>query len=374
MIFIFWLCGALLFYTFIGYPFLLSFLAVLKPKVHTIDEEYLPSVSIVLSVYNEEDVICEKIENFFAIDYPEDRIEFVIVSDQCDDRTEEIIESLKNNRIKLLIQENRSGKTLNLNRGVCEANGEIVVFTDANSMFDQAAVKKMVRHFADPEVGLVSGRSIYLDSKADNEELGGFYREYEEFIKKYESATSSIVGADGAIYALRKDIYEPLEPKYINDFIHTIQSVLNGYRAISEPAAICREVVDENYEDELGRQTRMMAQSWLVFFTHIGELLRRQRYFYVFEFCSHKLLRWLVFPLMILLLVANVFLVFVSTSYLIPLSLQVLFYVLTVKGRHAKSGLLRVPFFFVLVHYASLLGLYRLFTGNTYTTWNPRND
>jgi cellulose synthase/poly-beta-1,6-N-acetylglucosamine synthase-like glycosyltransferase len=374
MEFVFWACVFILLYSFIGYSLILRFLVAFWPQKHQIDDKHFPSVSIVLSVYNEADVIKEKIENFLALDYPEDRFEFVIVSDQCSDKTEEIIRSFSNSRIKLLIQEVRSGKTLNLNRGVTESNGEVIVFTDANSMFDSDAVKKLVRHFVDPVVGLVSGRSVYIDSVNNNEEIGGAYRRYEEMVKEKESSLASIVGADGAIYALRKDLYEPLDPKYINDFIHTIQVELKGKRAISEPEAICQEVVDETYDDELGRQTRMMAQSWLVFFTQIGKLIACRRYLYVFEFLSHKVLRWVSLPLMMMVFITNVFLVSDGYIYLIILCFQSLFYLLAIKGRKAKSGFIRVPFFFVLIQYASLLGLYRLLSGNTYTTWNPRND
>lgn len=371
---IFWACVSLLFYAFIGYPLILKVWASLFPRKHCIDENYQPSVSIVLSVYNEEDVIKEKVENFLAIDYPEDRLEFVIVSDQCSDRTEEIIRSFENSRIKLLVQEKRSGKTLNLNRGVAEAQGDIIVFTDANSMFDRDAIGNLVRNFADLNIGLVSGRSIYLDSNNNNEVIGGIFRAYEEKIKIGESHIGSIVGADGAIYALRKSLYKALSPKYINDFIHTIQTVLEGARAISDPEAICREVVDENYCDELGRQTRMMAQSWLIFFSQVGKLINLRNFLYLWEFVSHKLIRWLTIPIIIIVLATNLYMFKYSMFFKFTLALQLIFYISFFLSIATRGQKLRFVYLFLLVHYACLLGLVRYITGNVYTTWSPRNN
>jgi cellulose synthase/poly-beta-1,6-N-acetylglucosamine synthase-like glycosyltransferase len=273
-------------------------------------------VSILLSVYNEENVIKEKIQNFLSLDYPPELLEMVIVSDKCIDKTEEIIRSFNSERIKLLIQEKRGGKTLALNRAASVAGGEILIFTDANSMFDKDAVRRLVGRFADPAIGLVSGRSIYLNSLNQNEELGGAYRKYEEMIKEDESKIASIVGADGAIYAMRKSLYDPLPPEYINDLIHPIQVVLKGYRAISEPRAVCREVIDETHSGELRRQTRIMAQSWLIYFSQIGELLKNLKLGYAWELTSHKFLRWLTIPLMIVLFVTTAFMINRDSFYL----------------------------------------------------------
>lgn len=371
---IFWTSLALLFYAFAGYPLVLKGLALVIPKRHVVDESWLPSVSIVLSVFNEEAVIGEKIENFLALDYPQEKLELVTVSDKCSDRTEEILTSFNNDRIKLLVQEKRSGKTLNLNRGVAEAEGEVIVFTDANSMFDRDAVRKLVRHFADPAVGLVSGRSIYLSAEDRVEGVGGAYRSYEEMIKKAESAVGSIVGADGAIYALRKELYEPLEPRYINDFIHTIQAVLKGYLAISDHEAVCREGIDETYGDELRRQTRIMAPSWLIYLSQIGKVLAAGRLAYAWAMTSHKLLRWLTVPLMVLLFATSGVLFSSGLLYQAILAGQVLFLAGVLAGSRAEGGLMRVPYLFTLLHYAAVAGFFKYLSGNVYTTWNPRNN
>lgn len=371
---VFWTMLALLLYSFVGYPLAVRVLAAMAPKRHAVDEGYLAPVSIVLSVYNEEGVIREKIDNFLNLDYPQERLELIVVSDTCSDRTEEIVKAFESNRIRLLVQEKRSGKTLNLNRGVSEAKGEIIVFTDANSMFDRDAVRKLVRHFADPSIGLVSGKSIYLNSANGTEETGGLYRRYEDYIKEQESRVCSIIGADGAIYALRKSLYAPLVPEHINDFIHTIQAVLKGQRAVSEPEAICREVVDETYDGEFRRQTRIMAQSWLIYLSQIGRLLAGGRIGYVWSLTSHKLLRWLTVPFMALLLVSTLFQVGEGALFQAALAAQILFFSMIACGRGRESGILRVAYMFALLHAASVLGLFKYLSGNIYTTWSPRNS
>lgn len=370
---IFWMTLLLLLYTFIGYPFLVKVLAVLSPKRHVVDETYTPSVSIVLSVFNEEAVMRDKIENFFALDYPADFLEFIIVSDKCSDRTDEIIRSYENDRIKLLVQERRSGKTLNLNRGVAEAVGDVIIFTDANSMFDRDVVRKLVRHFFDPAVGLVSGKSVYCDA-AGSVTTGGAYRRYEDFIKESESQLAGIIGADGAIYALRKSLYTSLSEQYINDFIHTIQVVLAERRAISDEFAVCREVVEETGSGELRRQTRIMAQSWLIFVSQVGHLFKSGKFLYLWQFISHKFLRWLTIPFMLMLLVASSIVFTKGIFYQVVFIGQLLFFASVLVGTRAKGGLGQVPYLFTLFHYAAIVGLLKYLTGNVYATWNPRDN
>jgi len=370
---IFWITLSLLFYVFAGYPMMIRFLASLVGNRHQVDESFLPSVSIILSVYNEEEVIDEKIANFLDLDYPATMLEFVIVSDCCSDRTDEIISSYENERIRFLIQTERSGKTLNLNRGVAEARGEILVFTDANAIFDRDAVRKMVRHFADTGIGLVSGKSIYRDVRGAVTS-GGAYRRYEDFIKASESRIGGIIGADGAIYALRKSYYIQLIPEYINDFIHTIQVVIAGGRAISDDEAICHEEAEETGSGELRRQTRIMSQSWLIFLSQFGLLLNGGKLVYLWQIISHKFFRWLTVPLMAILFASCSLLLVRGFCYQVFFIGQILFFIIVFFGSRAKGGLLRVPYLFTLLHYAALVGLFKYMTGNVYATWNPRNN
>ena len=372
---IFWTSFALLCYAFIGYPLILRIFAPFLGRRVRSDERYRPAVSLILSVYNEEAVIAEKIRNYQTLDYPRDLLEFVIVSDGCEDRTEEIARSYAadDSRIRLIVQEQRGGKTLALNRGVSEACGEILIFTDANSMFDRDAVQKLVRHFTDPSIGLVSGRSLYLDASGGGEGSGGAYRAYEEMLKEGESRVGSIIGADGAIYALRRELYEPLEPRFINDLLHPVQVVLRGYRAISDSEAICRETVDGEYGGEFRRQTRIMAQSWLIFLSRIGRLVFRGKLGYTAAFISHKFLRWLTFPLFLALMVSGLFLLREGAIYGIGCAGVVFGSLLALAGSVGRGGgIARAAYLFFLLHAAAVYGFVRFVGGNQYTTWNPR--
>ena len=374
MTFLFWFSLLVLFYAFIGYPFIVWLAAALWGRKTLRDENHTPTVSVLLSVYNEEQVIRLKIENFLQLDYPEERIELLVISDGCLDQTEEIVRSLASNRVRLLIQGDRGGKTLALNRGALEAHGEIFIFTDANSMFQPDAVRQLVSHFASREVGLVSGRSQYLDGSGRTENTGGAYRRYEDFIKEMESATVSIVGADGAIYAMRRELYEPLPPEYINDLLHPMQVVRRGFRAIQDQKARCSEVLDGDVEGELRRQTRIMAQSWLIVLTQAGGILAAGRKGYFWAIMSHKVLRWLTLPFMGALFVSNVVLWNAGWGYQAALLAHFSFHAFALAGWRRDTGLLRVLSMFIMLHLAALVGLVRLAAGQAYSTWNPRRN
>lgn len=371
---LFWTSLAILIYGFVGYPAFLA-CADLFRKRKTRDKGIVDeSVSVVLSVYNEERVIREKIRNFLALDYPSELLELIVVSDGSTDRTEGIVRSFRQSRIRLVVQKKRGGKTRALDRAASVAKGGILLFTDANSMFDKEAVKMLTRHFHDRQVGLVTGKSIYLDPERRREQIGGLYHKYEEVVKRLESSVGSVVGADGAIYALRKELWLPLKSEYINDLIHPIHAVLQGYRAIFEPDAVCREIVDDTHKDQFNRQTRIMAQSWLIYLSQIGRMIRGGKWLYAWEFTSHKLLRWLTLPVVGLLCLSTIFLAGNSVFYGITLTIQVGFLISAISGRYSNRKLPRFAYLFASVHLAAILGFFRFISGNTYATWNPRNE
>lgn len=374
MTFMFWFSLLALFYAFIGYPLIIWLAAALWGRKALKDQNHTPTVSVLLSVYNEEQVIRQKIENFLQLDYPEESIELLVISDGCSDKTEEIVRSFALDRVRLLVQKERGGKTLALNRGALEAKGEIFVFTDANSMFEPDAVRLLVSHFASNEVGLVSGRSQYLDDCGRTENTGGAYRRYEDFIKEMESATVSIVGADGAIYAMRRELYEPLPSQFINDLLHPIQVVRRGFRAVQEPSAQCSEVLESEVRGELRRQTRIMAQSWLIVFSQAVGILKAGRGGYFWAMISHKVLRWLTLPILATLLVTNLVLWGDGWVFRVMFLLQVAFYASALLGWISDKERMRIPSMFLMLHLAALIGLVRLAAGQVYATWDPRRN
>jgi hypothetical protein len=371
---VFWFSLGALVYAFALFPALVWLFARVAGRRAVPVGDHLPRVSVILAAYNEEEVIGEKIANFLALDYPEDSIELVVVSDGCSDRTENLVRAAGSPRVRLFVQPQRGGKSLALNRGVGEAMGEILVFTDANSMFEPDAVRRLASHFAFPQVGLVSGRSLYLDPRGEPENAGGAYRRYEDFIKEAESDTISIVGADGAIYAMRRELFTPLPPEHINDLLHPIQAVCKGYRALQDLDARCSEVQESDVDGELRRQTRIMAQSWLIVLTQAPGVLAAGRFGYFWALVSHKVLRWLTLPLMGAVLATNLALLGAGWGYAAALLPQVAFYAAAAAGWRKEGGLMRIPSMFLMLHLAALTGLVRLAAGQAYATWDPRRN
>ncbi len=389
----------------------------------------LPTVSVLLSVFDEEAVIERKILNFLALDYPAERIELCVVSDGCTDATESIVARYAGQRVRLVRQEARGGKTRALNRAAAEARGDVLVFTDANAMFRPDCVRRLAERLADPGVGLVSGVSVYVDASGDTT-AGGVYRRYEEWIKSRESDLFSIVGADGAAYAMRRALYTPLAPEYINDLLHPVQVLLAGSRAVSEPRAVVEEEVDapvaspgstqpgntqpgstssggrssfgtspgmqpgpqsrprpqaqpDSQPDtgaEMRRQTRIMAQSWLICLRQLPVLVRRGCWGFVWQMLSHKVLRWATLPLLAVCAVSAVALVPRGMPYALAAAALAGGGLLAwagargLGGGRGWGGHARTAWLFVVLHAAAVNGLYRLLRGQTFVTWTPRGD
>ncbi len=371
---LFWCSLVLLVYPLAGYPLILTLLRRLKGRALSapaLPPESLPSVSVLLSVYNEERVIGEKIANFLALDYPADRLELLVVSDGSADGTDALVLACADPRVRLIRQPERRGKTEALNRAAREAAGEILFFTDADAMLKPDCLRKLMRPFADPRVGLVSGRSVYLDATGRETE-GSLYRRYEEWLKEQEGLLYGIAGADGAVYALRTSLYAPLPPEYINDLAHPVQVVLDGRYALTRADAVVTERSEEtDHAAEFNRQTRIMAQAWLIFLGHATKLVLAGRWGFLWQFVSHKVLRWLAAPLMVLLLLSAVNLRHAAAWLaLAGLVLLCLGAILGRKGLGGVGG--RVCSLFMLQSVAGLYGLARLMHGDTFVTWKPR--
>ncbi len=376
MNFLFWLFAFLLIYPLFLYPICLMILNKIQgyriKSSYTSDED-LPFVSIILSAYNEEKTIAQKMENFLALDYPKDKLEFFIISDESTDETDIIIksymekENTQRKRISFLRQEPREGKTKALNKAALEVQGEIFFFTDADSMLHRDALRKIIAPFADTKVGLASGRSVYLDEDG-KETAGSIYRQYEECIKNYEGALYGIAGADGGIYAMRKELYSELPQKIINDLAHPIHVILEGKNALAIPTALISEPPEDD-SNAFARQTRIMTQSWYVFFTHFKLLVEKKRYGFLWQFFSHKILRWLTIPFLVLFTLSALFLegIFPNLALLGIATLLIC----GILGEKAKV-LGRICRLFLVQGAAAMYGLLRLWQGEVFVTWNPK--
>ncbi|MGQ0384072.1 MAG: glycosyltransferase family 2 protein [Gammaproteobacteria bacterium] len=371
----FWTAAALVAYVYFGYPLLLVAVRALRGPRAVDRREIRPAVTLLISAYNEQAVIGAKIRNSLALDYPRERLQLLVISDASDDGTDGIVSGFATDGVELLRMPVRAGKTAGLNAAVARASGEIVVFSDANAMYRPDAVAMLIRNFADAQVGAVVGESTYVDPTAASERSEGLYWRYETGIKRLESQVASVVGGDGAIYAVRRQLFAPMPADALSDFVNPLQVVQSGRRCVYEPAAISHEGAGDTFRKEYRRKVRIVNRAWRATM-RMHPLLNPLRFgMFSVMLISHKLLRWLVPLFLVALLVANAALLNEGVVYQSAMALQAIGYALALAGfamrkRRSLPALLSVPFYFLLVNAASLVGIVDALRGRTYTTWS----
>lgn len=377
MLLCFVLCVALILWVYAGYPLFLLLITRLSPGKPVQRRAITPPVTLIISAYNEGRVIRKKIENCLALDYPRECLEVLVVSDCSDDDTEAIAGEYQDRGVRLLRMRERGGKTLGLNAAVPQATGEIIIFSDANALYHPQVVRNLVRNFADPEVGCVTGESRYEmdENTADSTASENLYWRYELALKKMESQIGSLVGGDGAIYSIRKALFRPMRPEDLSDFVNPLQIVAQGYRNVYEPEAISYEGGAESFEKEFRRKVRIVNRAWRGLW-RVRHVLNPLRFgFYTVQVISHKLLRWLIPVFMAGALLTNSFLLHYGQIHRIFFVLQLAFYALAIIGwlqsrRPAVAKVFYVPYYFCLVNYASLLGILSNYRGQKFAVWN----
>lgn len=371
---IFWTLVALTGYVYFGYPALLYVLAR-GARTELADAEFEPpEVSLLISAFNEEDCIAEKLDNSLQLDYPDELLEIIVISDASDDRTDDIVRSYADRGVKLLRMEHRGGKTLGLNAGVENARAEVIIFSDANAMYTRDAVKYLVTPYADDTVGAVIGESTYVEPDDDSGRSESLYWRYETAIKRFESALGSVVGGDGAIYSVRKQLFIPMSADALSDFVNPLQVVEQGWRCVYEARAVSVEEVAGSFEKEFKRKVRIVNRAWRALWRLPGMLNPIRHGSFALKLWSHKVLRWLVPFMLVGIFVVNLLLVADGPIYLLTLVVQMLFYALATIGfrnrqRVEQPALLHVPFYFCLVNYACAIGLIEGLLGRSYVTW-----
>jgi cellulose synthase/poly-beta-1,6-N-acetylglucosamine synthase-like glycosyltransferase len=373
----FWICAALLAYVYIGYPLLIGFLAILFPRPADSRGTLDQTVSLLISAYNEGPVIAAKLENTLALDFAEKRLEVIVISDCSDDATDEIVRGYADRGVRLLRQNQRLGKSAALNFAVPQASGEILLFSDANAMYQPDAVQQLVRHFASPRVGYVVGNARYYEkgTETPSAESEGLYWKFETYLKKRESLFGSVVGGDGAIYAIRRELFTPLLPTDINDFLNPLQIIVRGYIGVFEPLAICYEEAADSFSQEFRRKVRIISRSLnaLRRIPAVLNPLKNPRHWFLLV--SHKLLRWFAPFFMILLFAASITL-WRFPFYRAAALLQSVFYGLALVGwkwepKNKIGKISSLPFYFCLVNLASLIGCLKCFRGDLSAQWAP---
>lgn len=382
----FWFCLFLVFYAYVGYGLLLFLLVSLKRSTTTIHiekQQYLeendwPEVTLLIAAYNEEDFIEKKIKNSLALSYPLGKLNIFFVTDGSTDRTPELARAYA--EVRVFHEPERRGKIAAVNRVMPYVETDFVIFTDANTFLNQDAVKNMVRHFANPEVGAVAGeKRVWMEHSEKASAAGeGIYWKYESKLKQWDWELWSVVGAAGELFAVRKALYEEVPAgTVIEDFVLTLRIAQKGYRVAYEPQAYALEKASASVTEELKRKIRIAAGG-LQAIVMLKALLNPLKYKTLsFQYISHRVLRWTLAPLALpMILLLNVLLWLQDYSWVYTLSLwgQIAFYLMAFMGailerQRIKLKAFFVPYYFCIMNYAVYRGAIRFFTGRQTVLW-----
>jgi cellulose synthase/poly-beta-1,6-N-acetylglucosamine synthase-like glycosyltransferase len=337
-----------------------------------------PNVSILIPAYNEEASIERTILNKLEIDYPKDKFEIIVISDGSTDKTDQIAKSFESNGVKLIRQEPRNGKTSAINIAVPKVKGEILVFSDANSMYAQDAIKKLVQNFSDPDVGYVTGRMIY--SNTDGSFIGDgctVYMKYENFLRRIETKLGSVVGVDGGIDAVRKKLYVNMAIDQLPDFVLPLKVVEQGYRVVYESEAILKEPSLKVRKDEYRMRVRVALRAFWAL-SDMRQMLSFKKFkLFTLQLWSHKVLRYLSFIFLIGLYISNLTLWAQNGYYKILFILQNLFYLsafisLFFEKKGYSYRLISLINYFLLLNLASCHAFLKFIFRLKQFIWIPR--
>lgn len=376
---LFWSSVAIILYTYVGFPLILWIRSQLLRRDWKSDDS-TPSISVLIAAHNEETSIGDKISNMLNLDYPEDRLQIVVVSDGSTDRTMEILRSFDDSRV-IAITVPRGGKAAALNFGVKHCTNEVLVFSDANSMFACDALRALVAPFADLAVGGVAGDQRYPKVGASRSAAAAGERTYwgfDRLMKVWQSRSGNVTSATGAIYAIRRSLFRTVPEGVTDDFVTSTQVIAQGFRLVFASGAVAYEPVSENTGIEFGRKVRIITRG-LRGVLQVRCLLNPLRHgFYSVQLFSHKVLRrQLVFPLMTLLVTSGL-LASNSTFCLLAAIFQIIFYGAALIGyllsgtRTGRRKCFSIPFYFCLVNVACLLATLHLLRGRRVVLWNPQ--
>lgn len=370
---IFWATIFTIFYTYIGYSVVITLLSLLVNNPVR-KGPYEPKVTFLITAYNEEKDLAQKLENTLALDYPAEKLEVLVASDGSTDRTDEIVREFASRGVRLLRVEGRVGKTQTQNTAVKAATGEIIIFSDATTRYEKANIRKIVRNYADPTVGAVSGRYEYYNPTGATIGIGNIlFWKYENYIKSAQTRIKTISGCCGCIYSLRRELYEPLPADIISDLVEPLKILEKGYRIAFEPEAVAYEETTEKTSEEFHMRIRVISRG-MRGLAYMKKLFNPFRFGFVsFQLFSHKILRWLVSVFMIIALLSNIALIG-RPFYNVVLVLQGLFYAMALlawlgEKAHIKVKLFSVPLYFLTVNIASLISLYKTLKGYKAVTW-----
>ncbi|MGH9766336.1 MAG: glycosyltransferase family 2 protein [Blastocatellia bacterium] len=370
---------ALILFIYFGYPILMFAISRLMPRPVG-RSEIQPRVSLIIAARNEERDIAAKIENALALDYPKELLQIIVASDCSDDRTDEIVRGFSDRGVILHRQLTRDGKTRAQHRAVGVSNGDILAFSDATTSYKPDTLRKLLRSFADPFVGCVAGRLVYVAGKPSAVGNGcRSYWSYERLLKSWESRAGSLIGVSGCMYAVRRSCCAKLASDMIDDFVIATEVQLLGLRTIYEPEAVCTENTNHRGRDEFRMRVRVIEQTMNAIYRY-RELLKTGKHsLFTFQLTCHKTLRYAIPALLILTFTANCFLLEAGFFYRYAFFAQLLFYYSALMGwlcdvGRVKIGPLALPYYFVLINVAAVAAFMKFMRGEAHVVWEPLRD
>ena len=331
MEFAFWFSIILMVYIFAGYPLLLIIWKTIFSKKYeatlSIDESTLPNVDVILIVRNVESIIKVKIDSLLSLDYPKNKLKIIIVSDNSTDNAVTIINQLNNDSILCIDNENKSSKSAGINQAIALSDAEILLLTDARQKHEASSLKHLVAHFSDSSIGAVSGELILVDPDTNEFSKGmDAYWRYEKFIRGLESDIDSVPGVTGAIYAMRREFYQPIHAEtLLDDVLIPMNLIMNSKKVKFESRAIAYDVPSDDLSREKIRKTRTLAGNWQLLELNTS-LLNPFKNPIWFQFMSHKILRLITPMLLLLIFVSNIYILSVSIVYILIFCGQIVAY------------------------------------------------
>ncbi|MCF8371801.1 MAG: glycosyltransferase family 2 protein [Bacteroidales bacterium] len=385
---IFWLLILLIFYSYIGYALMLGFIVWVKKMVGiqkenpSIADEDLPEITLFVAAFNEKDYIDIKQRDYDQLDYPNAKLRFIWVTDGSDDGSPDLLK--KYPEVELYHEPERKGKISAMNRGMQFVQTPIVVFSDCNTRLGKHSIRKIAELMADPKVGCVAGEKRISTNEKDTASGAGegIYWKYESLIKRWEADLSSVIGAAGELFAVRTELYEEVEKDtLLDDFIISLRIAMKGYRVQYHPEAYAIEDASLNVTEELKRKVRISAGA-------IQSIIRLKALLNFFNFgwlslqyISHKVLRWTLVPLALLIIIPLNFLLFFDEAPTLPgnvygtlLMGQILFYAVALMGWYFENKKIQlkiffVPYYFFIMNLSVYLGFFRYIKGKQSVNW-----
>ena len=379
---LFYFCLGILFYTYLGYPFILFIIVKIKDQIiadksgnYPFNE--LPSATLLVAAYNEKDFIEAKIENSLKLTYPDKKLKFLFITDGSDDGTPDLVK--RHPLIDLMHQPVRQGKIAAVHRAMSRVSTAIVVYSDANTLLNKDAVINLVRHFKDKKVGAVAGEKRIISNEKDKASGAGegIYWKYESLLKKWDAKLYSVVGAAGELFSIRTELYEKIpSDTIIEDFYLTLRIAQKGFRVKYEPDSVAMERPSASVKEELKRKIRIAAGG-LQAIIRLKALLNPVKYGILsFQYVSHRVLRWTLAPIALaILLFSNILLALNGYSfYNWILIFHLGFYLLALAGyllekKKIKLKIFFIPYYFLIMNYAVYAGFFRFLTKSQSVLW-----